>query len=150
MPEMVTAPASVSANSRKRDPVRPPWKAMGAYTAANVIVIEMIGPTSSRAPFNAASRGFKPSRRCRSTFSTTTMASSTTRPTERTMASSVSRLMVNPNTCTRKMPPMSETGMATTGTRAERKEPRKRKMTTMTMSSVSRRVLTTSRMALRM
>ena len=29
-PEMVTAPASVSANSRKSEPVRPPWKAMGA------------------------------------------------------------------------------------------------------------------------
>ncbi len=29
-PEMVTAPARVSANSRKSDPVRPPWKAMGA------------------------------------------------------------------------------------------------------------------------
>ena len=28
-PEMVTAPASVSANSRKSDPVRPPWKAIG-------------------------------------------------------------------------------------------------------------------------
>ena len=45
---------------------------------------------------------------------------------------------------------MSETGIATTGTSAERNEPRKRKMTTTTMSSVSRRVLTTSRMALRM
>ena len=30
MPEMVTAPASVSANSRNSDPVSPPWKAMGA------------------------------------------------------------------------------------------------------------------------
>ena len=29
-PEMATAPASVSANSRKSEPVRPPWKAMGA------------------------------------------------------------------------------------------------------------------------
>ncbi len=58
--------------------------------------------------------------------------------------------MVNPKTWIRKTPPMSDTGMATTGTSAERKDPRKRKMTTTTMSSVSRKVLTTSRMALRM
>ena len=45
---------------------------------------------------------------------------------------------------------MSETGIAMTGTSAERNEPRNRKMTTMTISSVSRSVLTTSRMALRM
>ena len=30
MPEMVTAPASVRANSRNSEPVSPPWKAMGA------------------------------------------------------------------------------------------------------------------------
>ncbi len=29
-PEMATAPARVRANSRKSEPVRPPWKAMGA------------------------------------------------------------------------------------------------------------------------
>ena len=87
---------------------------------------------------------------CRSTFSTTTMASSTTRPTESTMASRVSRFTVKPKTCMRKTAPMSETGMATTGTSTERSEPRKRKMTTTTMSSVSARVRSTSPMALRM
>ena len=45
---------------------------------------------------------------------------------------------------------MSDTGIATTGTSEERSEPRKRKITTTTMISVSRSVLTTSRMALRM
>ena len=136
---MVTAPASVSANSRKSDPVRPPWKAIGVYTAASVMVMAMIGPTSSRAPLSAASIGFSPSPRWRSTFSTTTIASSTTNPTESTMASSVKRLMVKPNVCTRKMPPINERGMATTGTSDDRREPRKRKI-----------VCTTSLMALRM
>ena len=56
--------------------------------------------------------------------------------------------MVNPKTWMRKIPPMSETGIATTGTRADRNEPRKRKMTTTTMINVSRSVLTTSLMAL--
>ena len=92
--------------------------------------------------------GLKPSRRCRSTFSTTTMASSTTNPTERTMASRVKRLIVKPNTCIRNTAPMSDTGMATTGTSTERSEPRKRKMTITTTSRVSASVFTTSLMAL--
>ena len=46
------------------------------------MVIAMMGPTSSRAPKSAACSGVFPSRMCRSTFSTTTMASSTTRPTD--------------------------------------------------------------------
>ena len=66
------------------------------------------------------------------------------------MASRVSRLTVKPKACIRKTPPISDTGIATTGIRTERKEPRKRKMTTMTISSVSPRVLSTSWMALEM
>ena len=78
------------------------------------------------------------------------MASSTTNPTESTMAKSVSRLMVKPNACTRKMPPINESGMATTGTSDDRSDPRKRKMTITTISTVSSNVCTTSLMALRM
>ena len=44
---------------------------------------------------------------------------------------------------------MSDRGMATTGMKAERSEPRKRKMMITTISRVSLRVLTTSLMALR-
>ena len=44
---------------------------------------------------------------------------------------------MKPKTCIRNTAPMSDTGMATTGTSTERSEPRKRKMTMMTMSSVS-------------
>ena len=97
---------------------------IGAYTAASVIVIAMIGPTSSRAALSAASNGFSPSWRCRSTFSTMTIASSTTRPTESTIASSVSRLIVKPTISIRKTAPTSEIGIATTGmsTDAERAE----------------------------
>ncbi len=66
------------------------------------------------------------------------------------MASKVKRLMVKPKTWIRKMPPISETGIATTGTSAERSEPRNRKITITTISSVSSSVCTTSSMALRM
>ena len=55
MPDTTTAAARVIANSRNSEPVSPPWKPIGAYTAASVIVIAMIGPTSSRAPISAAS-----------------------------------------------------------------------------------------------
>ena len=114
-PDTNTAPARVNANSRNSAPVSPPWMPMGAYTAARVIVIAMIGPTNSRAASSAAWNGRWPSWMWRSTFSTTTMASSTTRPTASTMASSVSRLIVNPNSSIRNAAPMSEIGMATTG-----------------------------------
>ena len=109
-PDTMTAPASVNANSRKSAPVRPPWMPTGAYTAASVMVIAMIGPTSSRAASMAARKGGLPPWMCRSTFSTITIASSTTRPTESTIASSVSRLMVNPAASIRNTAPTSEIG----------------------------------------
>src|SRR6266568_889351 len=104
----------------------------------------MIGPTSSRAPFNAAFIRDIPSRICRSTFSTTTIASSTTNPTESTIASNVSKFSVNPKICVKNTAPMSEIGIATTGTITERKDPRNKKITIMTMRRVSSKVLTTS------
>ncbi len=88
-----------------------------------------------------------PSRKCRSTFSTTTIASSTTNPTESTIASSVSKFRLNPNSCMRNSAPISEIGIATTGTTTERIEPRNKKITTITMSNVSINVFTTSWMA---
>ena len=48
-PDTITAPARVNANSRKSAPVRPPWMATGVYTAASVMVMATMGPTSSRA-----------------------------------------------------------------------------------------------------
>src|ERR1051326_9639466 len=41
MPESTTAAARVMANSRKSEPVSPPWNASGVYTAARVMVIAM-------------------------------------------------------------------------------------------------------------
>ena len=86
----------------------------------------------------------------RSTFSTTTMASSTTRPTDSTIASSVSRFSVKPNACIRKTAPISETGIATIGTSTVRSEPRNRKITSITISTVSAASARTSWMALSM
>jgi hypothetical protein len=62
-PDTITAPASVNANSRNSAPVNPPWMPTGAYTAARVIVIATIGPTSSRAASMAALNGGVPLRK---------------------------------------------------------------------------------------
>ena len=93
MPEMITAPASVTANSRNSAPVRPPVKASGENTAASVSVIATIGPVISFMPTIAASSGVSPSSMWRWMFSTTTIASSTTSPIASTIASSVRRLI---------------------------------------------------------
>ena len=150
MPETMTAPARVKANSRNSDPVSPPWMASGVYTAASVMVMAMIGPTSSRAAWIAASNGGLPRWRWRSTFSTMTIASSTTSPTDSTMASRVSRLIVKPPAIMMNTAPTSEIGIATTGMITARTDPRNRKMTMITMSSVSLSVLSTSWIASRM
>ncbi len=53
----------------------------------------MIGPETSRIAFTVASRGLSPLSMLRSTFSTTTMASSTTMPIASTRPNSVSVLI---------------------------------------------------------
>ena len=150
MPDRTTAAARVIANSRNSEPVSPPWKAIGVYTVASVIVIAMIGPTSSRAPTSAASTRVLPRRTCRSTFSTTTIASSTTRPTDSTIARMVSRFRLKPAANITIAAPIRETGMATSGTSAVRTEPMNRNTTRATIRIVSPSVLVISFSASRM
>ena len=85
-----------------------------------------------------------PSSMCRWTFSTTTMASSTTSPIASTIARSVSRLRLKPSASINVPAPMIESGMVTIGITTERIEPRNRKMTMMTISTASASVITTS------
>ena len=61
MPEITTAPASASANSVNRRPVRPGEKASGAYTATSVMVMATMAKPTSRAPLMAAWNGAMPS-----------------------------------------------------------------------------------------
>ena len=98
------------------------------------MVIAMIGPMSSRAPMSAASIRDLPWRTCRSTFSTTTIASSTTRPTDSTIARMVSRFKLKPSANMTIAAPMSETGIATSGTSAVRIEPMNRNTAKPTIS----------------
>ena len=108
------------------------------------MVIATTGPAISRAPTSAAWTGVSPSSMWRCTFSTTTIASSTTSPIASTMASRVSRLRLKPSASISMQPPMIDSGMVTTGIRTERSEPRNRKMTTITIATASISVRVTS------
>ena len=83
-------------------------------------------------------------------FSTTTIASSTTRPMPSTNASSVSRLIEKPSASSAIITPISDSGMVTIGMIVERMLPMNRKMTTMTIAAAAISVLATSRIDERM
>ncbi len=143
-PEMRIAAAIVTENSRKRRPTIPPMKRTGMKTAASEIVIEMIVKPISFAPFSAASKGFSPSSMWRTMFSSTTIASSTTKPTHSVSAMSdrLSRLYPSPY-MTAKVP-TSDRGSARLGITVAERLRRKRKITSTTRQSVSRSVNLTS------
>ena len=85
----------------------------------------------------------------RSTFSTTTMASSTTMPMASTTASSEMVLAEKPITSRKAKVPTRATGTAIRGIRVARQLPRNRKTTRMTSTKASIRVwMTFSRLAL--
>ena len=66
----------------------PPMKSTGMNTAASEIVIDRIVKPISFEPFRAASKGSSPFSMCRTMFSSMTIASSTTKPTESVSAMS--------------------------------------------------------------
>ncbi|MGY3360645.1 hypothetical protein ACVWZK_007308 [Bradyrhizobium sp. GM0.4] len=77
-------------------------------------------------------------------FSTTTMASSTTRPIASTIASRVNRLKLKPSASISVQTPIIDNGMVTTGMMTERNDARNRKITTITMITASPSVFSTS------
>ncbi len=133
--------ARVKANSLKRTPVRPLRRPIGAYTTASVRVIAIIGASRRRDDRNAASRRVMPCLRLRATFSTTTIASSTTSPTDKTMASMVSKLSENPMSDMAAIAPSNEIGMVSSGTIAVRSDPMSATTTNPTRKIVSPRVM---------
>ena len=80
----------------------------------------------------------------RSTFSTTTMASSTTMPMASTSPNSDRLLSEKPNIAMKKKVPMSDTGMATIGMTAARQVCRNRITTSTTRMIASPMVSTTA------
>src|SRR5260370_33383277 len=118
-------------------------KAAGTNTAHNTRAMAINAePTSSMVRF-AASRGARPAAMLRSTFSTTTIASSTTMPMARTKPNSDRLLSENPNIAMKKKVPISDTGIATIGMTAARQVCRKR-MTTRTTRTIASTMVTVS------
>ena len=76
------APLMVMANSWNRRPIRPLISRIGMNTAISEMLMDITVKPISRAPSSAASCGAMPASTCRITFSSTTMASSTTNPVE--------------------------------------------------------------------
>jgi len=87
---MATENAIVSANWRNKIPVVPGNSATGTNTATNTNDVATTAPATSFIATDAALCGsVMPSAMCRSTFSITTIASSTTSPVASVMPNSV-------------------------------------------------------------
>ena len=78
---MIEAPI-VTANSWKSRPTRPPRKSTGTNTATSDSVMDMIVKPISREPTSADSNTGSPFSMWRTMFSSMTIASSTTNPTD--------------------------------------------------------------------
>src|SRR5260221_2679577 len=113
--EITVEAAIVTANCLKKRPEIPEMKAEGTKTAHNVRGIAREAPPTSYMVRCAASLGDMPSRILRSTFSTTTIASSTTMPTASTNPNRDRLLIEIPRAARMLNVPISETGIATTG-----------------------------------
>src|ERR1043166_7446209 len=89
--------------------------ATGTNTADSTSAMAMMGPLTSSIALWLASSGDKPSSMCRSTFSTTTIASSTTIPIASTSPNSDSVLIENPVASITAKVPTIEIGTAASG-----------------------------------
>ena len=118
-------------------------------TAHSTSAVATIGPVTSRIAWRVASFGDWPSSMCRSTFSTTTIASSTTMPIASTRPNSDSALSENPARYMIANVPISDTGTATSGMIEARQVCRNRITTSTTSSTASTSVCTTASMEAR-
>lgn len=114
---------------------------MGRNTAISTSEMPITAADTSSIVTIAASRGDFPASMFRSTFSTTTMASSTTIPMARINPKSVSRFSEKPSASITAKVPTSDTGIATSGMTAARQDCRNTITTTTTRSTASKIVL---------
>ena len=119
-------------------------KAVGTNTAHSTSAVATIGPVTSRIAWRVASSGFRPRAMLRSTFSTTTMASSTTMPMASTRPKSDSAFSEKPNRRITAKVPISDTGTAISGMIEARQVCRNRITTSTTSSIASSSVCTTA------
>ena len=119
-------------------------KAVGRNTAISTSEMAISAPPTSSMVLCAAALGDMPWVRYRSTFSTTTIASSTTMPIASTRPNSDSVLKEMPTADITANEPISDTGIAIRGMIAARQVCRKRITTITTSSSASNSVSITA------
>ena len=139
--DMSTDTAIVIVNCLYSCPVMPERKLTGTNTAHSTSEVAMMALPRPPMAFFVASYG----ERCssfimRSTFSTTTMASSTTIPMARISPSSVIMLSEKPNASITPNVPISDMGTAMTGISVARQFCSDRKTTRITSSNASKSV----------
>ncbi len=137
IPEIRMAVQMVTANSRNKRPRMPAMKRIGMNTAASDRVMETIVKPISREPLSAASYGFSPFSMCRTMFSSITMASSTTKPTERISAIMEMLFMLKFSRYITEKVPTTEKGSAMAGIMVAEALRRNRKITRITRPSVT-------------
>lgn len=146
-PEKAVETAMVRANCLYKAPVIPLMKAVGINTESRTSTSPTTGPVSSFIAFSAACTRLRtPFDTSRAQSSTTTMASSTTMAMASTRPKSVSVLSEKPIIFITANVPMSDTGMVSIGMMTALQFWRKIRMTIITMSVVSQKVITTSSM----
>ena len=135
----------VTENCRYISPVEPPSNAIGTNTADRTSTIPTSAPCICDIDLCVASLGERCSSAItRSTFSTTTIASSTSRPMARTRPNIVRVLMVKPATERTANVPSMTTGTAIVGISVARKFCKNKYITMKTKTMASTSVLTTS------
>jgi hypothetical protein len=116
---------------------------IGTNTAHRTSAIAMIGALTSLIARCAAAFGARPASMPRSTFSTTTIASSTTMPIASTMPNSVSVLIVKPSKSNTPNVPTIEIGTAISGITDARHVRRNSSTTSTTSNAASTSVVIT-------
>ena len=144
--EISIATEIVTANCLNSVPEMPGMKPIGTNTLSSTKVMAIMGAVIWRIAFLVASCGLRSgsSSSTRSTFSTTTIASSTTMPMASTSASSDTVLAEYPSASSTAKVPTRLTGTAMVGMRVARKLPRNRNTTTTTRANASINVRFTS------
>ena len=143
--EISTEADSVMANSLNRRPTCPPMNSSGMNTATSDRLIDSTVKPTSRAPLSAASSRPMPASMWRCVFSSTTMASSTTKPVATVSAISDRLLSEKPSRYMTPKVPSSDTTVATAGMMVARARRRNTPTTKTTSITEITSVTSTSR-----